>query len=754
LLDAEVHKIIIPMNLIISLLRLSLLFVLLFISFPSLDAQQSVARQWNEEMLSAIRNDFARPVVHARNLYHVSAAMYDCWSLVNKRGRPVLMGTVQAGQELPVQHWQLNYNNPAAAADEAVSYAAYRILRHRYDPSPGRAETIPALNGLMDALGYDTTYTSSDYLSGNPADLGNYVAENILAFGLRDGSNEISDYANRFYPDPVNPPLRFTNVFSIFAVQNPNFWQTLQFPGTIVDQSGNVIGNSLLPFLGAEWGRVIPFALTAENRTDPDPANPWRGNSPVYYDPGPPPYYLTEETDEARTQLDLYRWGFELVLKWSSHLDPTDGVMWDISPGARGNFQGEYPTDFADYPSFYKEREGGTFNANGHPVNPVTNQPYAPNVVPRGDYTRVLAEFWADGPGSETPPGHWFTILNKVTDHPLFERRLAGQGDILPALEYDVKAYLTLGGAMHDAAITAWSIKGKYDYARPITAIRFMAKNGQASVNTDPNFNRFGLKYDPGLIERVGDVTELENSTTLALVRAKGWIGHDAITDPNTDVAGVGWINPTMWYPYQRPNFVTPNFAGYISGHSTYSSAAATVLEEITGSPYFPGGIGEFVALKDSFLVFEQGPSVDIVLQWATYRDASDQTSLSRIWGGIHPPADDVPGRIIGISVGEGAFATARAAFEDDLTAVGTPSQPVTRLKTYPNPARRGQPITLELPGNPNGQLLTVYDVTGRAIGELRADTQLISLPTDRLAKGMYFLRSADGRLGSVFQVW
>jgi hypothetical protein len=61
--------------------------------------------------------------------------------------------------------------------------------------------------------------------------------------------------------------------------------------------------------------------------------------------------------------------------------------------------------------------------------------------------------------------------------------------------------------------------------------------------------------------------------------------------------------------------------------------------------------MGEFVAEKDEFLVFEEGPSVDVVLQWATYRDASDQTSLSRIWGGIHPPVDDIPGRRLGIII-------------------------------------------------------------------------------------------------------
>jgi len=52
-----------------------------------------------------------------------------------------------------------------------------------------------------------------------------------------------------------------------------------------------------------------------------------------------------------------------------------------------------------------------------------------------------------------------------------------------------------------------------------------------------------------------------------------------------------------------------------------------------------------------------------MVLQWATYKDASDQSSLSRIWGGIHPPADDIPGRIIGSKVGPAAFDFAQSHF-------------------------------------------------------------------------------------------
>src|SRR5690606_32608102 len=117
---------------------------------------------------------------------------------------------------------------------------------------------------------------------------------------------------------------------------------------------------------------------------------------------------------------------------------------------------------------------------------------------------------------------------------------------------------------------------------------------------------------------------------------------------------------------YQRPSFVTPPFPGFVSGHSTFSRAGATILTLVTGSEFFPGGMGEFHCARNEFLVFEEGPSVDITLQWATYADASDQTSLSRIWGGIHPPADDLPGRHIGQAIAHDVFSLAKTFFEGD----------------------------------------------------------------------------------------
>ena len=40
--------------------------------------------------------------------------------------------------------------------------------------------------------------------------------------------------------------------------------------------------------------------------------------------------------------------------------------------------------------------------------------------------------------------------------------------------------------------------------------------------------------------------------------------------------------------------------------------------------------------------------ALGVHLHLGAYADAADECSLSRIYGGIHPPADDIPGRLIG----------------------------------------------------------------------------------------------------------
>ncbi len=633
------------------------IFTLCFISlftFQINHAQESIAREWNELLLQAIRGDFARPTVHARNLFHTSAAMYDAWAVYDTTARPWLLGDTVNGFVCPLDSFPMP-TDIEAARHRAISYAAYRMLRHRFDGSPGENALFTDIDFFMATQGYDWDSTSTDYTTGSAAAMGNYIANCMIDFGMEDGANEAGSYENLYY-EPVNDPL-IMDLPGNPDISDFNRWQPLTLD-VFIDQGGNPIPLNTPEFLSPEWGIVTPFSLQPEDLDiyQRDGDNYW-----VYHDPGPPPYLNTQDTGGLSEE---YKWGFELVSVWSAHLDANDTTMWDISPASIGNIQ-KYPDSIPELRDFYDLIEGGD-PSPGHAVNPITGQPYDPQIVPRGDYGRVLAEFWADGPDSETPPGHWFTILNYVNDHPDFEKRYRGQGVVMDDLEWDVKAYLMLGGAMHDVAISAWGVKGWYDYVRPVSAIRGMAELGQSSDPNLPSYHPGGLHLIPGYIELVEPGDPLAPGGNVGKIKLKAWRGPDYIPNPANTEAGVDWILAEEWWPYQRPSFVTPPFAGYVSGHSTYSRAAAEVLTLLTGDEYFPGGMGEFFCPANEFLVFEDGPSVDITLQWATYRDASDQCSLSRIWGGIHPPADDIPGRLMGIEIGVDAFYFAEQYFFRD----------------------------------------------------------------------------------------
>lgn len=708
-----------------------LLVIIAFLAPQDAQAQHSAARQWNEALLEAIRDDFARPTVHARNLFHTSIAMYDAWAAYDEQAAPYLLGKTVgnytcAFSEIPTPP------DRATAREETISYAAYRLLQHRFAQSPGAASSLARFDSLFATLGYDRTFTSTMYENGSAAALGNYLAQCLIAFGLQDGANEQNNYAYVHYA-PVNPTLVPTFPGNPDII-DPNRWQPLEFD-VFIDQAGNPIPGNTPLFLGPEWGRVIPFALTEAERTvyERENAAYW-----VHYDPGAPPHI----DDDGTSSSEAYQWGFSLVALWSAHLDPSDGVLWDISPAALGNIQ-TLPQTVDTYPDFYNLLDGGD-PGTGHDVNPYTGQPYEPQVVPRGDYTRVLAEFWADGPDSETPPGHWFTILNYVNDHPLLEKRFRGTGPVLEDLEWDVKAYFALGGAVHDAAIAAWGIKGWYDYIRPISAIRYMADQGQSTDPRLPNFDPNGIPLVPDLIEMVqaGDPLAGTVGQHVGKIKMRAWRGPDYIADPATDAAGVGWILAERWWPYQRPTFVTPPFAGYISGHSTFSRAAAEILTLLTGDAYFPGGLGEFHAPKNAFLVFEEGPSVDVTLQWATYRDASDQTSLSRIWGGIHPPADDLPGRLIGEKIGTQAFRQAEYYFLGQPDDLETPAGAAPAASAFPNPVRPGLVLTITWNQFVPDVTVDLYNILGQRVhSEAIENRQYALLNTSALPPGLYFVQ-------------
>lgn len=519
-------------------------------------------------------------------------------------------------------------------------------MSHRFEKSPrGTSIRLRILDVLKD-LDIPINHNQMAVLD-NPEGLGSYLAKCIIKHGLSDGSNEANDYKNTFYR-PVNVPLEPAKPGNP-SMRNPDRWQPLELEN-FVDQSGNPA--PMPEFLSPEWGNVQPFALLSQDSTllQRD-GNQYR----VYLDPGGPTTFQNDFTN--------YAWGHSMVAAWSSHLDPSDGVRWDISPASLGASAPLPSSENMD--SFYDLTEGGV-EQTGRAINPVTNQPYAENSVLRGDYTRVVAEYWADGPDSETPPGHWFTILNDyVLDHPEFKRSGCGTGSALDKLEFDIRSYFTLGGAMHDAAIAAWSNKGYYDYARPVSALRYLAARGQSSDPDQMHYSAEGIPLIENIIEVVqeGDALAGVNREHVGKIKVRAWRGPDHIHNPAEHTAGVDWILIENWWPYQRPTFVTPPFSGYVSGHSTFSRAAAEVLTSLTGSEYFPGGMAEFLAPKNDFLVFEQGPSEDVTLQWATFQDASDQSSLSRIWGGIHPPIDDFPGRKMGIEVAERAVQLAASYF-------------------------------------------------------------------------------------------
>jgi hypothetical protein len=691
-------------------------------------SQATVARIWNEALLQAIREDFARPTVHARNLFHCSIVMYDAWVVYGGRGDTYLLGKNLHGFDCPFTGTMPAEDLEAARA-EAISHAAYRLLSHRFRNSPNQHITLSRFDVLMDSLEYDRHNTSTDYRAG-PAELGNYLADRMISYGLQDGSNEEDGYQNRHY-QPVNPPLIVENSGNA-ALTDINRWQPLSLR-QLIDQSGNPIAGNVQQFLSPEWGAVRPFALRPEDRVL------YRRDSfdyPVYFDPGPPPQL---DTLQGGGTSDHFRWGHLLVSAWGSHLDPSDGIWWDISPGAVGN-RTEEPTQWSEYPSFYDLAEGGD-DSPGHPINPYTGQPYAPQIVPRGDYTRVLAEFWADGPHSETPPGHWFSILNQVSDHPALSKRIGGEGPVCADLEWDVKAYFALGGALHDVAVCIWGIKGWYDSSRPITALRGMAEAGQSQDPTRPGYHPGGLPLVPGLSALIepGDSLAGPDDRHVGEVKLYTWRGTKAIGDPSTDRAGVGWIRAGDWLSYQRPTFVSPPFAGYLSGHSAYSRAAAEVLTALTGDPYFPGGIGEFPCRKNEFLVFEEGPGTDIILQWATYRDAADQCSLSRIWGGIHPPFDDIPARRIGKVIGNKAYQYAETFFTRQRIV------PVFEdHDLFPNPSAGTVQVSLWQEGPVD---LRLYATDGRLVldRELVVRAGSVFLDISGLVAGTYFLQVVGG---------
>src|SRR2546430_11511810 len=226
----------------------------------------------------------------------------------------------------------------------------------------------------------------------HPAAVGNRIAKAGLGCGSADGSNEANGYAAPDYK-AVNPPL--VVVLPEISIVDPNRWQPLQIE-FLVSQNGVVLPSGIQTAVAPHWGHVTSFGI------------PEGGASGVPFDPGPPPRLGDPSTDQ------LFKSQAVEVIRDSSLLDVANYDFIDISPGVIG------------------ANALGSNNGRGRATNPVTGRPYAPQNVRAGDFYRAIAEFWADGPKSETPPGHWNVIANSVSDALAPDLRIGGSRAAVP----------------------------------------------------------------------------------------------------------------------------------------------------------------------------------------------------------------------------------------------------------------------------------------------------------------------------------
>jgi len=316
--------------------------------------------------------------------------------------------------------------------------------------------------------------------------------------------------------------------------------------------------------------------------------------------------------------------------------------LGDLHPGAYSDYTGYVPVNDPDHindpnrwqPLRFSDGHGGTVTpsfiaphwgrvvpfalASGSQFRP----PELPNLYPFGGYRvqveqilhygarltdtqKAIAEYWADGPNSELPPGHWM----------LFGQFVSWRDG--HTLDQDVRLFFALANAVFDAGIVAWDCKRAYDYVRPVTAVHFL----------------------------------------FAGKKVRAWAGP---------YRGTRVIDGADWEPYQPVTFVTPPFPEFTSGHSAFSAAGAEVLKAFTGSDAF--GASATVRAGSSKVEPGAVPAADVTLSWATFSDAADQAGISRRYGGIHFVQGDLQGRRGGRLVGAQVWAKALTYFNGTVT--------------------------------------------------------------------------------------
>ena len=467
----------------------------------ALTGDANVVVRWNNAVLQGVRDSKLGPPMVSRALAIVHTSIFDAWAAYDG----VAIGTRLGGAlRRPARERSL------ANKSTAISFAAYRAA---VDLFPGDQRSV--FDPVMASLDYDPGDLTTD--TSTPAGIGNVASAALLDYRRHDGANELGDepggtpgvpYSDYTGYTPVNSPMDLRSPFDRASVRDPNRWQPLRY----LDGSGTLVTPA---FVGAQWQRVTPFAMTSNDELR-SPAGP-----------------ATIGTDAYRAQCQ------ELI---------------DLSAALT-------------------------------------------------DEQKMIAEYWADGPHSELPPGHWNLFAQQV-----FHRDRTGDSE--HDLDQAVKLFFALTNAIFDAGLCAWDNKRAYDSVRPITAIR-VAFQGQ---------------------------------------RIRAWAGPGR---------GTQTIPGEQWLPYQLATFPTPPFPEYSSGHSNFSAAGAAILKRFTGSDRFGGT----VTFRAGSSRVEPGitPVRDLTIGWATFSEAADQAGLSRRYGGIHFQQGDLDGRETGRKAAQQSWTKAQA---------------------------------------------------------------------------------------------
>jgi len=194
----------------------------------------SVARLWNEATLDAIRRDFPAPTVHARNLWHLSAVMWDAWTIYTPGTQPSFDTPRPVAQ---------HRDDRVPAIEEAMSFAAHRLLTERYEFAIGGANSVAQFDRLLRDLCFDPLAEPEE---GSAAALGGAIADTAIEFGSNDGASEITRYIDLSY-QPVNEPLLVAG--DEIDMVDPNRWQPLQLSERIT-QNGQALGPGIQVFIG------------------------------------------------------------------------------------------------------------------------------------------------------------------------------------------------------------------------------------------------------------------------------------------------------------------------------------------------------------------------------------------------------------------------------------------------------------------------------------------------------------------------